>query len=189
MQKKYFIAGPKLLAWNAKCCSSGLVREVIRTYYPEIEAMIVSASYPEGKSADNSQHHRHVPCRINPDRPVVVVVRDPVERFRSAMAQLGLTDVDAVLHELASEEGDIGAGVLGQRLAGNVHFLPQTRFSGDVTYYRMDQLSDAAADLGIATPAHLNEADPGTKPDLTPEQEVAVRAWYAEDVALWESLA
>lgn len=188
MNKKYFVAGDKLLGWNAKCCSSGLIREIIRSYYPEIESLITTAAYPEGKNAENSQHHRHVPARINPDRPVVVVVRDPVDRFRSAMAQVGLSDVDAVLEELESEQGSVGVGPLGRLLAGNVHFAPQTRFDGQITYYRVDQIAEAAAALGIDTPQHINEAAEGTKPELTPAQEQAVREWYADDVALWESL-
>lgn len=183
--KKYFVAGDKLLAFNAKCCTSSLVREIIRTYYPDIEQMIQGASYPDGKNAENTRHHQWVPARVNADRPVVQVVRDPVERFRSSMAELGLNDVDATLEELRTEAGDYGRGTRGNVLAANVHFLPQVRFDGDITFYK--NADDAAAALGLRTPLPvINES--GTKPTLTEQQASSVRAWYAEDVALWESL-
>lgn len=185
--RKYFIAGDKLLAFNAKCCTTSLVRQVIKTYHPEAEEIISNASYPEGITVDTAQHHRWCPARINPDRPVIVVIRDPVERFRSAMAQVGLTDADAILQEFQDEAGNV-TGRNGVKISGNIHFLKQTRFEGDITYYRMDNVNAAAAALGLETPLpHANEA--AEKPTLTAEQEAAVRAWYAEDQALWDSLA
>lgn len=185
--RDYFIAGEKLLAFNAKCCTSSLVREIIRTYHPEAEEIIANAVYPDGITVDTAQHHRWCPARINPDRPVIVVLRDPVERFRSAMAQTGLTDADAILQEFADEAG-IVRGRDGRKISLNVHFLRQTRFEGDITYYKMDNVDAAAAALGLQTPLpHANEAV--EKPTLTADQEAAVRAWYAEDQALWDSLA
>lgn len=184
--RDYFIAGDKLLAFNAKCCTTALVREIIRTYHPEAEDIISSASYPEGVTVETAQHHRWCPARINPDRPVIVVVRDPVERFRSAMAQVGLTDADAILQEFVSEAGEV-VGRNGRKISGNIHFLKQTRFEGDITYYPMTKVDDAAAALGLATPLPIMNEHPD-KPVLTAAQEQAVREWYAEDQALWESL-
>ena len=184
--RDYFIAGDKLLAFNAKCCTTAMVREIIRTYHPEAEDIISSASYPAGVTVDTAQHHRWCPARINPDRPVRVVIRDPVERFRSAMAQVGLTDADAILQEFVTEDGEV-VGRNGIKISANIHFLKQTRFEGDVTYYRMDNIDAAAAALGLQTPLpHANEAT--EKPTLTAAQEQAVRDWYADDQALWESL-
>jgi len=183
--RKYFIAGDKLLGFNAKCCTTALCREIIRTYYPDLEEFIQAASYPEGVTVDTARHHRWVPQRINPDRPVVVLLRDPAERFRSAMAEVGLDDVDAVLAELAAESGDYGRGPAGRLLAANVHFLPQTRFEGDITYYT--EPDEAAAALGVQVPLPTaNESS--QKPTLTPSQEHAVREWYANDQTLWDSL-
>lgn len=185
MSGRYFIAGDKLLAFNPKCGSSALCREIIRSHYPDIEKTLAEAHYPEGKGPDTLQTHRFVPARVNPDRPVVQVVREPVDRFRSAMSQTRMTDVDLVLRELRSEETVFGGvGVI----AANVHFLPQSRFTGDITYYRFsDQLDEAAADLGLRTPLPRIHVS-AEKPDLTPAQEQSVREWYAADVALWESL-
>lgn len=183
--KKYFVAGEKLLAFNAKCCTSTMVREIIRSYYPDIEAIITQADYPEGKTADNTQHHRWVPARINPDRPVVQIVRDPVDRFASAMAQLHLTDVDGVINELRSEAGAITFN--NRLLAANVHFLPQARFDGDISYFRHDNADAAAAALGLNVPLPvMNESK--TKPSISEAQAALIKEWYADDQALWDSI-
>ena len=183
--KNYFIAGKRLLAFNAKCGTSALVREIVRTYYPETEAIIQGASYPDGKNADTTQHHQWLPGRMNPDRPVVQVVRDPVERFRSAMFQVGLSDATAVLDELRDERGNVGKGSHGVTLSENIHFLPQSRFTGDITFFPLRRIEDAAAALGLRTPLlRLNESQ--RKPELTADQVDRVRAWYAADVELWD---
>jgi hypothetical protein len=59
-----------------------------------------------------------------------------------------------------------------------------------VTHFRFPEQLDACAEwLGLATPVpQLNEEADENKPDLTAEQEDAVRAAYADDIALWELL-
>lgn len=189
MQQRYFVCGDKLMALNAKVATSTFARAIIQRYYPDIEAMITSAAYPEGENADNRQWQNIVPYRINPDRPVVCLVREPVERFRAAMAQVGLEDVDATLAELVSEAGQYGVR-RGIKLVANVHFVPQSRVAGDaVQYFRFpDQIDAAAAALDLPTPLPVINESNGVKPTLTPEQEQQVRAFYADDVALWNSL-
>lgn len=104
------------------------------------------------------------------------LVRDPVERFRSACARQQVT----VEEGLARTESD-------------VHFWP-LEFMGllenGVTYFRFpDQLDACAEWLGLETPVpQLNEEPESSKPKLTPEQEQQVRQTYAADIALWESL-
>lgn len=60
----------------------------------------------------------------------------------------------------------------------------------DITYFRFpDQINDCAEWLGLPTPVPLENAEPEEKkPVLTPEQELAVRLAYADDITLWESL-
>lgn len=104
------------------------------------------------------------------------LVRDPIERFRSACARQQVT----VEEGLARTESD-------------VHFWP-LEFMGllknGVTYFKFPAQIDACAEwLGLATPVpQLNEEPESAKPTLTPEQEQQVRQTYAADIALWESL-
>jgi hypothetical protein len=100
---------------------------------------------------------------------VGLIVRNPVERFRSMCAHRP---------ERTLEE-HLDAPIYGP--------LPQGTFD---RYFRFEDQLDAAAEwLGLPTPLPqedaTNEAD---KPTLTPEQEARVREIYAADVALWESL-
>jgi hypothetical protein len=104
------------------------------------------------------------------------MVRDPVDRFRSSCAR----------QQCTPEEGI-------SRSQYDVHFWPLGQMgllASGVTYFRFpDQLNDCAEWLGLPTPVpQLNAEADENKPDLTPEQEAAVRELYAADIALWESL-
>lgn len=197
MQQRYFICGDKLLSLNAKVGTSTFARAIIKKYYPEIDALVLSAAYPEGQSADTQQLQMRVPYRTNPDRPVVLLVRDPVERFRSAMAQTKLDDVDAALTELVEETGSYGvANALRQiKLVENVHFAPQNISAAVIAagqplhaFAFPDQIDAAAEFLGLDLPLVIINEGTGVKPDVTEEQAAAIRAFYADDVALWNSL-
>ena len=104
------------------------------------------------------------------------MVRDPVERFRSACARQGVS----VEEGLTRQEYD-------------VHFWPLAYMgllAKGVTHFRFpDQLDACAAWLGLETPVpQTNAESESQKPALTPEQEARVRETYAADIALWESL-
>ena len=124
MIQRYFICGDKLMALNAKVGTSTFARAIIKKYYPDIDLDITSAHYPEGENADTKQWQMKVPYRNNPDRPVVCLIREPVDRFCSAMAQIGLDDVDAAITELLTEAGLYGYRQ-GVKLVENVHFVKQ----------------------------------------------------------------
>jgi len=97
-----------------------------------------------------------------------VIVRNPIERFRSMVAKQDVT--------------------LNEQLANpRYQALPPLPFT---VYFRFeDQLQACATWLGIAQILpQLDPAQSTDKPNLTPEQEVRVREIYATDIALWESL-
>lgn len=181
MRRPYFVAGERLLGFNAKAGSSSLVREIIRRYYPEHEVSL--------RFDGNVRHHGLVQKLALPDRPVVVVVRDPVDRFSSAMQQTGLGDVDAVIRELNECSGLVESRESGGLLAEDVHFLPQTRFTGEIRYFPIHRIDAAAAELGVRRPLRLNASDHDRRPKITPEQADAVRHYYQKDNELWEQLA
>lgn len=198
---KYFIAGDKLLAFNAKCCTSSFSRAIIKTHHPEIEDYLqTKVIYPDGVSVENKQLHQHVPSRMNPDRPVALLVREPVSRFRSAIGYLHLSEsVDDVLRIMMEENGESiknanGRNMGGRRgFAGDIHLRKQTRFIHDddidITYFRMpDQIDECAEWLGLPTPlVHVNETS-GPKPDLTNDQIDKIKKYYKSDIELWESI-
>lgn len=176
----YFVAGDRLLAFNAKAGSSSLVREIIRRYYPAHET---SLSFNH-----NVRHHGCVDKLAKPDRPVVVVVRDPVDRFLSAMVQTGLADVDAVINELTTDAGNVVSIEAGGLLSEDVHFLPQSRFAGEIRWFPIHRIDDAADELGVRRPLRLNASDPAQRPTITQAHAEAVRDYYAADVELWQQV-
>jgi hypothetical protein len=111
-----------------------------------------------------------------PAEGLCCLVRDPVERFRSACARQGVS----VEEGLARRDADVHFWTLdsmGLLAEGVDHFA----FPAQI---------DACAEwLGLETPVpQLNGEPEEAKPVLTAEQEAAVRAAYAADIALWESL-
>ena len=98
-----------------------------------------------------------------------LVVRNPVERFRSMCAHKPEISI----------EDQLNNPTYGP--------LPKGNF---VKYFRFeDQLQECADWLGITVPLEqIDPTEPSSKPDLTPEQEARIREIYAEDIVLWESL-
>jgi hypothetical protein len=137
--------------------SHSLARAALTAWYPD-------APPPEGHPAQS------LPVIIDwPDCPVAIVVRNPIERFRSMVAHRPERTIEEHLAE----------PVYGS--------LPKGNF---VRYFRFEnQLNEAAEWLGLPTPLlHEDATDPDTKPTLTQEQEARVRELFADDIALWESL-
>jgi hypothetical protein len=183
----YFITPNHSVAFNAKVASSTLARAIIAAFYPEQEQVLQTGAYPEGKGPDNVQTHWLCPKEPEPSKPVVLVVREPVARFRSAMAQTNLIDVDAALDAL-EQDGSVRFPRRERNLRQNFHFRHQHALLQGGTAFRLEDLEAAAAFIGLSLPLpQINEAV-RPKPDLTPEQEARVLAYYADDAALYASL-
>jgi hypothetical protein len=138
--------------------SHSLALSAMQTFWPDV---VVENDHP-------SNHFGAEEWWDGSNVNVALVVRNPVERFRSMIAHRQL-DVD-------------------EQLARPIYGpLPQGNF---VRYFRFeDQLNDAAEWLGLPTPLPQEDAtEESNKPILTPEQEARVREIYAADIALWESL-
>ena len=104
------------------------------------------------------------------------LVRDPVERFRSACARqqktveegLNLIEVDVHFWTLES---------MGLLAEGITHFIFH------------DQIDECAQWLELETPVPiLNNEPEEDKPVLTEEQKILIREAYSADITLWESL-
>lgn len=191
---RYLKCGDKLFALNPKVGTSSFARAIISKWHPDIEKMITEAAYPVGQSADTGQWQLMIPYRTKPVGEVICLVREPVERFRSAMAQVGISDVDATIYELINETGSHPEyrPVRGRRLLSeDVHFRPQSVYSGDpIRHFRFpDQMEEAAKALGLSLPLPVINEGTGIKPEISESQAAAIRELYAEDVALWNSLS
>lgn len=119
-----------------------------------------------------------------PENPIIPV-RDPVERFRSACAQMRRAgDVDVVLDEIAA----------GGRLAENFHFRPTcdwlpvgeecrlVRFPDDADFIALALGLDELPVVNAGIENHL------VKPELTAAQVARVLDIYAADAALYAGI-
>jgi len=183
----YFITPNYSVAFNAKVGSSTLARAIIAAFHPEQEHLIQTATYPEGKGPDTNQVQWLCPKETEPSKPVVLIVRQPVDRFRSAMAQTNQTDVDAALAAL-EEDVEIQFPRRRRKLREDVHFRHQHALLRGGTAFRLEDLDEAAQFIGLSLPLPvINEAS-RPKPTLTAEQEARVFTYYGSDAALYFGL-
>jgi len=189
----YFICGEKLLAFNPKCATSTFSLAILRQYYPELlQDLEDNTHWANGKKTEEQMLHRHVPKRVNPyKKKVAQIIREPVDRFRSAVAFTNLVGRDCgtleeIINDLINETNELDG--IPNTVAMNFHFRHQNHFKGDITYFRMDQLQECADFLGIKVPLTRINENTNPKPVLTSEQEYIIRDFYADDVKLWESL-
>ena len=132
--------------------------------------------HPEGhaawKASTGDKHPaRYLPNLVYPmdcETPAIIV-RNPVERFRSACSQRKEIKLETLL-----ETPPFGV------LPGGYLIRP---------FLFESQLQACADWLGITVALpQLDSTDESDKPILTPEQESRVREFFAADIALWESL-
>ena len=185
----YFITPNYSVALIPKSGCSTLSRCVIKSFQPQQETLIQYAAYPEGKGPDTTMWHSYAKKEKLPTKPTLAMIREPVSRFVSAMAQVGLSDVDAALDSLVN-----GTEVQGRRrmlrLNRNEHFTPQIRWvHPDTKLYKFpEHLNEAATEIGFSLPLPVINAAVRPKPTLTQTQTEAVEQYYSEDIALFNSI-
>jgi hypothetical protein len=172
----YFKASDTVgIAFNRKVGSSAIALALFNRL-PENEKPTIAFAQ-DGKE-ENRAGWQAVAPKIKDPATVLLLVRDPIERFRSACAQIRRTDVDYIL--TAMEGGDLV----------NPHFLPQSQLMINTTkLYRFpDDLEALATEAGLSWPLPTINESEGTKPILTEEQTTRLHAVYADDIALYESI-
>jgi hypothetical protein len=131
-------------------------RAAIKSFHPGIEINEEThpiASYPDREKYDGSQ------------KEVAVLVRNPIERFRSTIAHLKLPFDSQIVKPAYG-------------------FIPR----GDFHYFKFETQLQACADwLGI-TAELVPESESPEKPELSEYQEGLMRGIYKKDIELWESL-
>ena len=141
-----------------------------------LAAAALAAWHPEQHAAYLASDGTWHPAALLPEenwdgtQNAAIVVRNPVERFRSMCAHR--TDRSIAEHLERQCYGPLPTGAF-------------------VRHFKFDDGLDAVAEyLGLPIPLpQIDATDEADKPTLTPEQEARVRELYAEDIALWESLS
>jgi hypothetical protein len=124
-----------------------------------------------------------------------VMVRNPVDRFCSVVARMGISVEKALMllywfQGLGAKPATTDRHDLEYAHGTTWHHLtPVTQYiQPDSQLFVFPDIAGMAAYLGIVAPEEHINACPAVKPELTPEQEAAVREIYAADLVLWESL-
>jgi len=93
------------VALNAKVGSSTMARLIIKEFYPKEHQKIVYARFPNGITETQKQWHWMCPGSTTPDKPIVLMVRNPVDRFITACQQIAIKfeDVDKAIDSLLDD--------------------------------------------------------------------------------------
>lgn len=188
---KYFITQNYSVAFIPKAGCSTFSRAIIKAFQPEEESIIQNSAFPEGRGPDNLHWQWMVKAEDDPSKPVLAFIRHPLQRFLSAMAEFGRTDIDETLHVMRNNlEVKSRVNTKMYILANNPHFRPQILWMTPTTkLYRFpDHLNEGAQELGLSLPLpKINQAK-RPKPTPTAEQEAEILNYYAEDLALYNAI-
>jgi hypothetical protein len=187
--KVFKLNSGKGIATIYKSGTSSLTRAIVEQELPETLDLLTNGTrWGTGQSFENGFNHQFVPYVAATGLEILSAVRDPVERFRSACAQLlrmSKKFKDASIEDFIEN---------AQSDKPNPHLKKVTetlRAYNDASLIKVykfpDHFEAMVTDAGMTWPiAHVNESE--TKPDLTPEQTASVQAIYADDIALFDSI-
>lgn len=173
----YFLTPQYNIAVNLKVGTSSIGRAVINRFFPHIEAEIAKIKLQPRQTVDSIRVKSLCPTTENPQHRIVLLVRDPIERFRSSMAHARGLTVDRVLD-------DLEAGIMV-----DPHFEKQSKFNvGQVQSFKFpDDLELFAKTVGLQYPLPVvgRSVD---KPMLSDDQIYRVSEFYKEDFSLFSSI-
>ena len=206
----YFILPKCCIAFNAKVASTALAFSIVQKYYPErlTETLERHKKNIEGLSPEfiktlpesiqrtiyndkcDSVAFWQSVCLTEkkPNPPILLLVREPVDRFKSAVAHLQI-DPEVTISALENNDKMIFQKLL-RNARNDTHLLPQHIYNGPQTkcYRFPDQLENLCRDAELDWPLPKVNEGKQVKPILTDEQIKRVEAYYAEDVELYRSI-
>lgn len=177
MTPEYFITPNETkISCIGKSGSTAIGKAILQELYPDkIPVML-------GADASNAAGWQAFVPKVEEPDTAIVVVRDAVERFRSACSQVRRQDdVDEVLSDLES----------GGKLCENYHFKKSSDYLVENTalFKFPDHIADLARAIGLTDiPAVNDNSNNPLKPELTQDQTERVSAYYADDIALFNSI-
>jgi|APCry1669188879_1035177.scaffolds.fasta_scaffold13527_2 hypothetical protein len=183
----YSLPNGKSFCFTSRSCTSSIGLMALKQFHPD--------RVPDHPLIDG-QAHRLNDYVLGTSLPegCAVMVRDPVERFRSNLGKMGVTADNAFAwlwwhYGLGTPPQATDRMVL-EYTAGTTwhHFTPVSMFAqADSKLFRFPDVAGMAAYLGLTGDVeNINVC--ADKPTLTADDEAKVRSIYAADIALWESL-
>lgn len=190
MTRKYFITPDFCVAVNYKVGSSSLARLIIHEFYPEIDANIQNGAYVFPDDGTVGWHFL-CPMTTKPDKPVILLVRDPVARFVSGLRQLSIPpqQINSFLECLETGKNWRYSSFFAAPACADVHFQSQCALAcGETHLFAFpEHIAPAVRLLGARNP--LPRANPSPrKSSLTRSQTLRVLKYYEKDAALFSSI-
>lgn len=189
---KYFITPNYYIALNPKVGSSTFARLFIRAFYPDKELSISSAYYPEGKHDNNMRWQFFCPTTNNPiDKPVIIPIRHPVDRFISAMSELGLNNIDLTLDSLESQTKIIAYVNKEIQLSNDPHFNFQSSLLVEGNNYLFkfpEHLQELINLLAINSPIPIINPSKDSSYNISEIQIERIETYYSQDLLLYNSI-
>jgi len=190
----YYITPNYSVSLIPKSGCSTIARLVLKSFYPDKENLIQTGAYPEGKGPDNTLWQGFTPKERYPSKPVISFIREPIERFLSAMSQENLIDVDLTIDSIINSTILPPQNLNGKRkervLSKNPHFSLQIKqVTPNAKLYKFpDHLTEGCVEIGfVGDLVQINSAK-RPKPPLTQNQINTLNEIYAEDIMLYNSI-
>ena len=152
-----------------------LFKEIISKYNPESTAEFI-ISDTEWKPSSDIESIKNLDVFDISNLDFAVIVRDPVERFRSSCVRLNYS-VEQALGDLENIHL-ISLKNIGVINSTNIRYFP----------YSNEGLTDCAKYLGLTNTLSLPEENESQKPVLTPEQIELIKSAYSSDYEVFSKL-
>ena len=166
-------------AQNHRTASTSIEWAIKIVYYPDIIA----------NSPDKIPPWRwEMPYTLNPAGDVYMMVRDPMDRFMSALKRFNIIDIDEVLTALECNLKYKTNIISFIRTDGNFRKQSDWIKSGAIYHYYKfpDEIQKLGNDLQLGTIPKLNSSINSIS-SLTIEQQVRAKNYYQTDIELFNT--
>lgn len=181
----YYETPDYCVAHNPKVGCTSFAKAIVDTYYPDISKTILDTS-PQFCGA---KYIIYCPKTSNPLKQVVCLIRNPLERFASAVRQTDIS-IDAAIDCLLNDkEYHFPVHSKPKKLREDGHFREQSKLvTKDTILFRFPEEIDAMAKfIGIkGQMPHLNQSN--KKISLTKDQLDFIQFYYYDDIKLFEQI-
>jgi hypothetical protein len=208
--RQYFVLPNCCIAFNAKVASSALASSIAHKHYPDLlEAAKNRYDQTWSQLSDNfknslpdsfkkmlaedwdsskSFYQNVCPRTSSPDKHVLLLVRNPIDRFACTVAYMSI-DVEDTIVALEKKEKRI-LDKIPCLVYRNTHFLPQHIYldNNPTAYKYPDGLQSLCECADLDWPLRRINTGKNQKPNLTEHQMQRVAKIYEEDMKLFNSL-
>lgn len=181
----YYDTPDYCVAHNPKAACTSFAQAIIKTFYPQINEEINNTS----TVFFGAKYILLCPRVEVPNKPVVCLIRNPVDRFCSAIKQVDI-DINTAIDCLSNDkEYHFPIYSKPKKLREDGHFREQNKLITDSSHlFKFPEEIDAMAKfIGItAEMPHLNKSD--KKIVLNDQQAEFVAAYYSKDMEIYKQL-